>query len=317
MTFTALNQRYTLRFILITAIAALVFLSVTALPAIAQLSPEQVAETITGGAATSFNSAASFTSSQPAGASWKTSLFDRSVAAKAQGGTPSGSSDAWHYQFTPYLFLPSFKGTAAVNGREIGADASSGDVLSNLNFAFMGAFEARRNKFILLTDIVYANLADSNATPGPLFSSAHADFKAFILDPEVGYRLAEKNGASFDVLAGFRYWHMSTRFDLRAGVLPATQVDDSKNWVDPVIGLRGKIPLSPRFFLTAKGDLGGFGVGSHFTWQLFGGVGANLGKSMALILGYRYLDVDYSDSSSGFLFDMAIKGPVIGFGFRF
>jgi len=109
---------------------------------------------------------------------------------------------------------------------------------------------------------------------------------------------------------------MSTRLDLRAGALPATQLDANKNWVDPIIGLRGKIPLSPRFFLTAKGDLGGFGVGSHFTWQLFGGLGINVGKRAALVLGYRNLDVDYSDNN-GFLFDMAIRGPMLGFGFKF
>ena len=284
--------------------------------ALAQLSSEQVAEKITGGGIAPFKRSTAFTPTQSAGASWKTSLFDKSVAAKAQGGTASGSSDAWHYQFTPYLVLPSFNGTAGVNGRVVGSNASASDIISNLNFAFMGAFEARKNKFVLLTDILYVNLADSNARPGPLFSSAHTDFKAFILDPEVGYRLAEKQGASLDVLAGIRFWHLSTRLELRPGVLPATQLDGSKNWVDPVFGLRGKIPLSPRFFLTAKGDLGGFGVGSHFTWQLFGGLGINVGKRAALVLGYRNLDVDYSDNN-GFLFDMAIRGPMLGFGFKF
>ena len=284
--------------------------------ALAQLSPEQVAEKITGGGIAPFKSSAAFTPTQSAGTSWKASLFDKSVAAKAQGAAASGSSDAWHYQISPYFVLAGLKGTAGLGGREAAVDASFGDIIGELNFGFMGAFEARKNKFVLLTDMQYMNLGDSNGTAGPLFSSVKSDLKMFILDPEVGYRLAEKQGASVDVLAGIRYWHMSTRLDLRAGALPATQLDANKNWVDPIIGLRGKIPLSPRFFLTAKGDLGGFGVGSHFTWQLFGGLGINVGKRAALVLGYRNLDVDYSDNN-GFLFDMAIKGPVLGFGFKF
>ena len=57
----------------------------------------------------------------------------------------------------------------------------------------MGMFEARKDRFMFLNDLVYLNLADSKATSGVLFSSVRADFKAFILTPAVGYRLVEES----------------------------------------------------------------------------------------------------------------------------
>jgi hypothetical protein len=38
-------------------------------------------------------------------------------------------------------------------------------------------------------------------------------------------------------------------------------------------------------------------------------------KRYALVLGYRYLNVDYDKDH--FLFDTALKGPVFGFTFKF
>lgn len=58
-----------------------------------------------------------------------------------------------------------------------------------VKFAFMGLFEARKGKLVVLTDLEYVSIEDDEATPGPLFSGAEAKIKTFILDPEVGYRV--------------------------------------------------------------------------------------------------------------------------------
>jgi opacity protein-like surface antigen len=83
--------------------------------------------------------------------------------------------------------------------------------------------------------------------------------------------------------------------------------------VDAVGGLRGKMALSKKMFLTGKFDLGG--GGSKFTWQVFGGGGYNLNEKIALIFGYRVLDVDYDKNN--FVYDMNQRGPIFGLGFKF
>jgi hypothetical protein len=223
--------------------------------------------------------------------------------------------DKWQFQFSPYFWLAGLHGTGGTANRTTEVDESFRDVFDALNFAFMATFEARKGRFISLTDLEYVSVSDEKATPGPLFSTVDAGFKTFIFDQEVGYRLFDdpEKGASLDVLGGVRVWHVSTDFEFGAGILPATRIDASRNWVDGVGGLRGKMALSPKMFLTGKFDLGG--GGSNFTWQIFAGAGYNINPKIALILGYRVLDVDYNKNN--FVFDMNQRGPILGIGFRF
>jgi hypothetical protein len=234
-----------------------------------------------------------------------------SVTAPSQG---TASTDNWQFQLTPYLWIASISGRAGIGNLIIDTDTSVTDTGVELNFGFMATFEARKNKFVFLTDLQYSDLSTEKGNPGPLFSSTRASFKTFVLDPEVGYRILDnEKGAFVDVLGGIRYWHVNGNIAFRAGILPAAEASRSRSWVDGVVGLRGKAALSERWFVAGKADLGG--GGSNFTYQLFGGVGLNVGERLALIGGYRDLNVNYN--KDGFLFDMSLHGPVVGLGIKF
>jgi hypothetical protein len=223
--------------------------------------------------------------------------------------------DEWRFQFAPYLWVAGISGNVGIGSAAVNVDAGITDSNVDLRFGFMGTFAARKNRLIILTDLQYSNLGTDHATPGPLFSTARADFKTFVLDPEVGYRLVdnpEKN-ASIDVLGGIRYWHLKTDITLNTGLLSAVTASRSRSWVDAVAGLRANTDITKRIFLTGKTDLGG--GGSHFTYQLFGGVGLHMGRHFSLIGGYRHLSVNYN--KDGFLFDTALAGPVFGLAIRF
>jgi hypothetical protein len=230
-------------------------------------------------------------------------------------GPQPASTDKWQFQFSPYFWLASLHGTGGVGNRTTQVDESFSDIFHALDFALMGVFEARKGKFVVLTDMEYVAISDDKATPGPLFSNVNAKFKTFIFDPEVGYRVFAnpEKGQSIDVLGGIRVWHVNTELDFGAGILPATQVQGSRNWVDGIAGLRGRAALSKKMFVTGKFDLGG--GGSKFTWQLFAGAGYNVNPKIALIFGYRVLDVDYDKNN--FVYDMNQRGPIVGLGFKF
>ena len=227
----------------------------------------------------------------------------------------STSTDKWQFQFSPYFWLAGLHGTAGIGNRTTQVDESFSDIFHSLDFALMGVLEARKSKFVTLTDVEYVAVSDEKATPGPLFSNVNAKFKTFIFDPEVGYRVLDHpdKGAFVDVLGGVRVWHVSTDLAFGAGILPATEVQASRTWVDGIGGLRGKAALSKKAFITGKFDLGA--GGSKFTWQLFAGAGYNVTPKIALIGGYRVLDVNYN--KNGFIYDMNQRGPIIGLGFKF
>ncbi len=225
--------------------------------------------------------------------------------------------DEWQFQLTPYLWIAGISGNAGIGNLVVDVNAGLGDSDIHLNFGFMGAFEARKGRWIILTDLQYSNLGTDRPTPGPgiIFTQATADFKTFILDPEVGYRVvdAPEKGAFVDVLGGIRYWHLRTDLTFNSPIIPAVSVTRSRGWVDAVVGIRGKTHISKKWFVSGKADLGG--GGSQFTYQLLGVGGVMITKSVALIGGYRALSVDYDRDN--FLFDMVLHGPIMGVGFKF
>ncbi|HSO74071.1 MAG TPA: hypothetical protein VLU47_04475 [Blastocatellia bacterium] len=231
----------------------------------------------------------------------------------ASSRSQAPSSDKWQFMVAPYLWIASISGELGVGDVTTEVDPSFSDILDSLNFGFMGVFEARKNKFMLITDLFYISLEETKSASGPLFSALTAESKTFMLSPVVGYRLAEKEGASLDALVGIRFWHTSTRLELEPGLLAGRVRDNSKNWADVIGGLRGQAHLTRIFSLIGRGDLGG--GGSDFTYHLFGGVGIDLSESVSLFAGYRYLHIKYDRDD--FLFDGAFKGTVLGAAFRF
>ncbi|MCC6882265.1 MAG: hypothetical protein WBE58_07075 [Verrucomicrobiales bacterium] len=97
--------------------------------------------------------------------------------------------------------------------------------------------------------------------------------------------------------------------------IPNDPLSASKSWVDPFVGFRGRCQLWEHGYLLARGDVGGFGVSSDLTLNLFGALGVDLTQHSALELGYRYFSMDYR--SGGFVYDMATKGPYVGFRYDF
>ena len=224
-------------------------------------------------------------------------------------------ADQWHFQFTPYLWIVGVSGRAGLGPLAVDVNTGITDSDIQLNFGFMGTFEARKKRIVILTDLQFSSLGTDRPSPGPLFSGASADFKTFILEPQVGYRIFDnpEKEAFFGVLGGVRYWHLKTDLTVNAGVLPGVTASRSRGWVDGIAGVRGKTHLTPRFFVTGEADLGG--GGSNLTYHFFGGGGFLVGRRYALIAGYRYLDVNYNKDRV--LFDMALQGPLFGLGIKF
>jgi hypothetical protein len=228
---------------------------------------------------------------------------------------PQASPDPkWEFSVTPYLFLARLDGLLGVRNETAQVNASFRDIFRNLDFALMGTFEARKGNWMFVGDGMYMSLSGQKVTPSPLFSDIDVKVKETIIDPEVGYRVLKTEGGSIDLMGGARIWHVKTHLTFQPRIRPLVDVEGSKTWLDPVIGARGIVNLSPRVFLNGKFDVGGFGINADFTGQVFGGVGYQLRPRVALLGGYRYLRVDYVKND--FVFKTALSGITVGAKFR-
>jgi hypothetical protein len=92
-------------------------------------------------------------------------------------------------------------------------------------------------------------------------------------------------------------------------------------WVDPFIGGRLRHAFGSNQQLNIEADVGGFGVGSEFSWQVVATYGFDVncfGTPLHPVIGYRALAVDYSEDGpfGENALDFIQHGPVLGLNFR-
>ena len=220
----------------------------------------------------------------------------------------------WQFSVAPYFFLASLDGTVGVVGQRAEVNARFRDLFRHLDFAAMGQFEAHKGNWSILADAMYMSLSGERVTPSPLFGDIEVEVKETIIEPAVAYRVFKGEGSSIDLIGGVRFWHVKPHLTFQPRILPLVDVEESRNWADPIVGARGSASISPRVFLLGRFDVGGFGAQSDFTGQAFGGAGFQVKPRIALIGGYRYLRVDYVNE--GFTFRTSMSGIMLGAKFK-
>ncbi len=247
------------------------------------------------------------------------------VAAAAQEPTaaaeepPAASIPDWGGSVTIYGWLPWLNAEiTAPGGREADITYTADDVLDALQFAAFASGEVHRDRVFGLTDIVYASLSDNQRLSGPLQSDVNADVELLLWTFGAGYRAFENDRFSADVFGAGRLYYFDV--DLKAtGGGPAERTRSasrSTTIVDPVLGVRGTVDLTDRLAARALVDIGGFGVGTEFTWEAFGGVSYAFTPRFVGELGFRYLSID-DDADDDLDFDTELYGPALGLKIQF
>ena len=227
----------------------------------------------------------------------------------------------WSFEVSPYLLAASIEGDASV-GRATGVDVDVdfGDILENLDLAFMGHFEAHHSSgWGAILDYGFMDL--SADISGPRGGVLDASVRQGILEALLVRRMQSGDGY-IDYLAGVRWWDNDVDTLIDPAVLPGTiAFEVEEDWVDLVVGVRWTKPLSEKWTLHLRGDVGGFGIESDFTSQIAAGFHYQLTNSIELDVQYRALWVDYETGSRGtsgyFEYDTVTHGPIIGLIFNF
>ena len=247
-------------------------------------------------------------------------------------------------------WLAGLSGESGVGGLVSSTDITFGQTLRHLTHVpIVGGGEIRYQRWEFFADGQYTEVGASASLPGLLFTTANLHATSGLAEAFLGYRLINCSNASLSVFAGARYTYQGLKLSIfdngdarlprlrqLLGLSKKLEADGSTDWVDPVIGARGKIRVWKAVALYAEGDVGGFDVNadtafelrsqagtivkrrvsaSDWSYQLQGGVEIELTRGIWSQIGWRYLKYDYA--SAGFSNRTELSGPFIQTGINF
>ncbi len=231
------------------------------------------------------------------------------VAAEETAGNKN-----WEFNLAPfYLWGVSIDGDVTSGTSTVPVEVPFSDLVDNLESAFIVHFEGmHKSNWGFIVDINYLDISNDNVDLSG--QKANVDFDATLGELSGFYRIKDSDHA-YDLIAGFRYTKLANKITDPAG---PTLADASESWTDPIIGVRWMWDFAEQWKLVARGDIGGFGVGSDFSWQALALVDWQPFKYVSFLGGYRAIYQDYKEGSGPdlFRFDATMHGPIIGVNFR-
>jgi len=225
------------------------------------------------------------------------------------------AGDKWEFIIAPYALVPSIDGDASIGRVEgVNVDVGPDDIINNLELGAMVQLEAHHESGLgVIVAYNFMDLSGGATVPGG--RDFKADIYQGIFEGYGSYRVSSARGP-LDFYGGVRWWDMD--IELKADGIKV--VENTPDWVDPVIGVRWMPQISENWHAILKGDIGGFGIASDFTWNLQGGFVWEATSYLSLVFQYRALSVDYSTGTVGnpnrFTYDTITHGPLFGLAFR-
>jgi hypothetical protein len=248
------------------------------------------------------------------------SIADPAAAAtEVPAEVPEDAGSGWVWQVSPYVWAAGIDGEVSPFRRAptIPLDLSFGEVLDDLRMGGFVNLWLRHGRFVVSADVMYVDLTDRGEVPGlPGLGptpglSVRVDSRQIAATLLTGWRARTGPGLTLDLLAGLRWWDISTAATARFGGL-SRDWDEDFSWVDPLLGFRAFLPLGERASALVQADVG---LGARRTWQALGTLNVVLTDALSASAGYKALSVDYDED--GHVFDATLTGPVLGLTWRF
>ncbi len=233
----------------------------------------------------------------------------------------------WQFRLIPYMWATTIDSKVTVGGYDAETTTTFSDIWRNLAGAGMLHFEAQKGKVGFFLDPLYMKLRadgtferrrDPNvpAIPRDLtltYEQWLVEFGGFY---QIGkWSVGQNKGQwmTVDILGGGRYWWVRADLDTSTVINPT----ETNQWIDPIIGARLTADLTKKVIFNIRADVGGFGVGSDFSWNGIATLGYRFSDRITGLLGYRVLYIDYKSGSGRARYEETIHGPLAGLAFAF
>ncbi|MGD8628697.1 MAG: hypothetical protein PVH52_06415 [bacterium] len=231
---------------------------------------------------------------------------------------------AW--EVMPYAWFTGIKGTMTIEGQLQGIDAGIADVWDNSNAGGNFRCETWKGGDGLYLDLFYVNLTDKYIIEEDTYVPAS---NIFFVDMAYNYELGstpvffdqrtrdikEIRYLSFGVLAGGRYFRLTNSLKQSGG----EDLEQTAQFIDPIIGGYIHYRMARAFTIAAAADMGGFGIGSDFTWNAWVRFDFRLADWLWVNALGRAFDIKYEEGGGEDKIGLnaRIAGPAVGVIFRF
>lgn len=247
-------------------------------------------------------------------------------------------------------WLSGISGDTGVRGVVDSVDVSFSQLFRRLTHVpIVFSADLRYKRWELFGDGQYIEVGTAATLPGLLFTNANVHLKDGLAEGFLGYRVINCDKVVLSLFAGARYNYEGvnlTIFDNGDARLPILRqllglpkkldAEGSIDWVDPVMGARGKAKIWRATFLYAEGDVGGFNANSDsafeihrqgltlvktprssedWSYQLQGGLECQVSRWFWAQAGWRWLRTDFV--SAGFTNKTDLSGPFVQGGVNF
>ena len=237
----------------------------------------------------------------------------------APPGYARSADSGWRVELAPYLWMVNVTGDVTIRGFEASSNVSFSDIWDSLDFAGEFHLEAWKGPFAFFFDPTYLkNTQDATVQGVPISVKTEVAMVEFggiyrLLNKPLGQ--GQKRMAALELLVGGRYNSLKGTLEFPTGYQP----DGKQQWTDPFIGGRVRWDFLPGFEVILRSDIGGFDIGSKVAWNNSLLLQYKPVDWMGLVVGYRYLYMDYEDGSgsSAFKYDVTMQGPIFALHFTF
>mgnify|MGYP001825813754 CR=1 FL=1 len=177
---------------------------------------------------------------------------------------------------------------------------------TQLHASFAGDIQVGKGRFRGIARFSTTSLANSGPLEGegvPDGTEVDYDFSWTMAELLATWQVGRfESSHALKLSGGLRYVHQGQK--LLNGPQPG---EFTKNWVEPVGGAEYFVEMGGPFWAAVDGTIGGFGIGSKFTWQVGAELGIRVAGPVHLSLNYDYLQTEVGDKDSDYRWDEGVS----------
>jgi hypothetical protein len=199
--------------------------------------------------------------------------------------------DRLRLDISPFVWMTTMNGNLTLHGETRKINFTFKDFFTNSNLGLSGHIELKKGSWGILGDWIYVDLLkDQNYS------------KLTLAEISLTHRVSKL----IEIIAGGRYFKIKSEFRDD----PDKVNSGERTWTDPIAGARLTWDLTKHIVFSFRADVGGFGIGSNFSWNVMGGIGYRL-YNITFLAAYRIWYADYENGSGDnlFAYDITTSGP--------